>query len=176
MILSNEISIVGKFNKPHGINGEISATFDIPLIPENLKFIIADIDGIFVPFFIENIRPKNQSTLLLKFEGFDDEIQVSELSNKDIYLKKSDIPDFEDDEDGIYASDLIDYTILTSDNHTIGKITNIDDSTENVLFIIENNSGKTMYIPVVDEFIININNEELTITMDLPDGILEINN
>ncbi len=174
MILNNEISVIGRFNKPHGINGEISATFDYPLDFDTLRYIIAEIDGINVPFFVESCRPKNQNTVLLKFEGFENEIQVNELSNKDILLKKTDIPEFDADDDGMYASDLIGYSII-ADNQTIGKVIDIDDNTENVLFIVEGISANKIFIPVVDEFIVEIDSENFTITMDLPNGILDLN-
>lgn len=174
MILNNEISIIGRFNKPHGINGEISATFDYPLEFDTLKYIIAEIDGINVPFFVESYRPKNQNTVLLKFEGFDNEVQVNELSNKDILLKKSDIPKYDEADDGMYASDLVGYSIIY-DNQIIGKVIDIDDNTENVLFIVEGILGNKIFIPIVDEFIVEIDSENSTITMDLPNGILDLN-
>lgn len=174
MILDNEISVVGRFNKPHGINGEISATFDVPLDFDIVRYVVAEIDGINVPFFIENFRPKNQSAILLKFDGFDNEIQVNELSGKDILLKKTDIPDYEENGEGMYASDLIGFSIIV-DQYNIGKIVDIDDNTENVLFIVEGNKGNKIFIPIVDEFIIEIDSELQTIAMELPDGILDLN-
>ena len=56
-----------------------------------------------------------------------------------------------------------------------GKIIDIEDSTENALFIVEGKDCKISYIPIVVDFIENISTETLTITMDLPTGLLELN-
>ena len=37
-----------------------------------------------------------------------------------------------------------------------GKIVDIDDSTDNVLFIVENDNSDDIYIPVADEFVYDI--------------------
>lgn len=51
MITSDEIIEIGAFVKPHGVKGEISAQIDYEIDLQELKCLIIDIDGIFVPFF-----------------------------------------------------------------------------------------------------------------------------
>ena len=79
MILESELIEAGKFNKPHGIKGEISATVDIDIDFDELKCVVMPIEGIFVPFFINSVRPKNGDTYLVTIDGVD-----SEVSNKRI--------------------------------------------------------------------------------------------
>ncbi len=56
MITNSQISCVGKVVKPHGINGEIVASADCDIDFLCVKCIIINIDGFYVPFFINNIR------------------------------------------------------------------------------------------------------------------------
>ena len=56
----------------------------------------------------------------------------------------------------------------------MGVITDINDSTENALFIVELPNGKSTYIPIADELIDEINEEEKYIVMTLPEGILDL--
>ena len=49
----------------------------------------------------------------------------------------------------------------------------MDDSTENALFVVEN-EGKTVYIPISEDFITEIDEQGKTIEMDLPEGILDL--
>lgn len=52
MITRNEIIEIGTFNKSHGVEGEISATFDCDVEAAGMfRCLICDMDGIFVPFF-----------------------------------------------------------------------------------------------------------------------------
>lgn len=50
MITSEQIIEIGKFGKPHGINGEISAFIDDDVDIEAIDRIVMDVDGIYVPF------------------------------------------------------------------------------------------------------------------------------
>ncbi len=91
MITREEISLIGKFNKPHGINGEISATINAPLdVKEDCSCIVCDIEGIFVPFFINEVRRKSQDNLLITVDGINNEQDAMTLVNRDIYALSRD--------------------------------------------------------------------------------------
>lgn len=175
MITDDEIILAGKFNKPHGINGEIAATLDLDADLARIKCVVTDIDGIYVPFFIESVRPKSTDTVLLSIAGINNETAAATLSNHPIYLLRDDVDDIEDeDEDGFYAEDLIGYTIVDDRRDTIGKIVDYNDSTENVLFVVNTNDGNEIFIPVADELIEEIDTEKKIIYMSLPEGITQL--
>ncbi len=175
MITDDEIILAGKFNKPHGINGEIAATLDIDADLADVKCVVTDIDGIYVPFFIENVRPKSADTVLLSIAGIDNETKAAALSNHPIYLLRDDVDDIDDgDEDGFYAEDLIGYTIVDDRREAVGKITDYNDSTENVLFVVNTTDGNEIFIPVADELIEEIDTEKKIIYMSLPEGITQL--
>ena len=70
MITNDEISKVGVYNKPHGVAGEISATFvcDIDDL-EHFSTLISCFDGINVPFFILLLMKKIVFTIIVKLVG-----------------------------------------------------------------------------------------------------------
>ncbi len=174
MIRREDIIEIGQFAKPHGINGELTATIDYDgLDLTQLKCIFCDIDGIPVPFFVENERPKG-SSLLLTLEGVSDERQAAMLSLKPIFALRDELDIEEDDAaDGWYAEALIGYTMTEGDT-VIGEITGIDTSTINYLFLVERPDGTEVRIPIADEFVVGISETDKTIEMDLPAGLLDI--
>ncbi|MBO4995517.1 MAG: 16S rRNA processing protein RimM [Muribaculaceae bacterium] len=175
MITIESVSQIGRFNKPHGIKGEISATFDIDFDISSLRCIIMDVDGILVPFFISGIRPKSADTLLITIDGVSDETMAQDFSNKPIYALKSDLNVNESDEDGFYASDFIGFDVIDGDSGTkLGTIADIEDSTQNMLFILDTPNNDTLYIPIVDEFITDIDINDKKITMTLPEGMSDL--
>lgn len=177
MITKDQITEIGRFNQPHGIKGEINATFLLDMDIDQLSCIILDIDGIFVPFYIVSNRQRGAHSRLITIEGIDNEIKASSMSNKTIYALNKEIdilPNDEGDADGFYAEDLIDYTITDTEGNLSGKITDIDDSTENVLFVVTTETGKKHLIPVADELISVIDAESRHITVELPIGLLDI--
>ena len=68
LIKLEEIAPIGIFGKTHGIKGEINLELNTDFDLENTQYIIVDIDGIFVPFFIEDYRYKTDTTALILFE------------------------------------------------------------------------------------------------------------
>ncbi len=176
MISITDLKPVGKFLKPHGINGEISILRDDDLVDfSDCSCVVVDMDGIFVPFFLNSLRPKGAETDLVTIDGITDDRHVAALTNKTVYILRSEAADEEEDsEDGFYAEDFVGYDVIIKGTRTAGKITGIEDSTANFLFIVETPEGKILLIPVADEFVTGIDPDRKSIEMDLPEGLVEI--
>ena len=180
MISRDEIAEAGKFNKPHGIKGEISVAVDDPEIDlEEVKCLIVEMDGIYVPFFINTVRPKSAETWLVTIDGVESEEAVRQFVNRPFFLLKSDLPEGSaadgDEADGFYAEDLIGYTVDDENLGHLGEITDVNDTTDNVLFVITAADGAEILLPVADEFILDIDTENKILTTDVPEGIVDLN-
>ena len=69
MIRQEEVFKIGQFAKPHGIKGELSLLTQCDLFEETDEpYIVCEMDGILVPFFVEEYRYKSDSVMLLKLE------------------------------------------------------------------------------------------------------------
>ena len=100
MITRDELISIGHYNKSHGINGEISATVDVDIdVMRELSCLVSEFDGIFVPFFMNSLRPKSAETVLLTIDGMDSEQDVQRLVNHDIYALKSEFRSESEDAD-----------------------------------------------------------------------------
>lgn len=176
MILADEITEIGRTLKPHGINGEISATIDADVDIDTLKCLIFDIDGIYVPFFIESYRSRGSEAVLITIDGVSDEKEAAKLCGLDIYALKSDISAGADDgeSDGFYISDLIGFTVYDTECRNIGVISGYDDSTANTLLIVEQPDGTSKYVPVADDLIESFDVDKRIITLNLPEGLLDL--
>ena len=181
MIRSNEITRIGHFAKPHGVNGEINLLVEDSIDIEALTCIVLDIDGINVPFFFSSVRPRGAESYLVMIDGITTEVAVSQFVNMPVYALKTDVEalgdedDDEDGDDGFYAEDLIGYKVVTADGRLSGTIDDVDDSTQNVLFIILTDDGRRVFVPVANEFISDIDTDDCVLTLDLPDGLVELN-
>lgn len=172
-ITRNDLRTIGRIYKTHGIKGEVSAALDTD--PASLRCIVLEIDGIFVPFFIESARPRGTESWLIKLEGIDDETAASSLVAHDIYGITEEMPVTPaDDPDEVVLEDLMGFELF--DNTTpIGVIEDIDDSTDNILFIVKNAVGDMIYVPFSDELLIDYDLGKRYISMNLPDGLLDLN-
>lgn len=180
MIKAADLTLVGKVNKTHGIAGELSVSFiygDLVDAVSAGACLIMDVDGIFTPFFVGGVRPRGNGSLLICIDGVHTQQQAAFFVGRQVYMATDALPDLDDDEadgeDGMYAGQLIGFSAIDgSDNKTIGEIVDIDEQTQNVLFIIETPEGETVYIPVADEFIQELSADEKKIVFDLPEGLL----
>lgn len=172
MILPEELTVIGEIIKTHGINGELSATMDSEVDPDELRCIVLTMDGIPVPFFIESWRTRGAESILLTLEGIESDSEASLLTGKEIFAFKKDLPENENG-DGFFAGDLIGWT-LEANGSEIGTIENFDDSTINLLLIVRDKSEKNILIPLAEEFIEGLDFEKKIISMDLPEGLLTL--
>lgn len=182
MIPDNIIEQIGRTNKPHGINGEISAVVDPDINLDELSCLIMKIDGINVPFFLESWRRRGSESVLLKFDHVSNEIQAEAFCGKELYVLMPELPDnrfdgsFDDDDsEGMYISDMIGWT-LYNDKHLIGRITDFDDSTENLLLTVApaEEGRKDILIPLADGLIDRFDPDNNVIYMNLPEGIIDL--
>lgn len=176
MILKSDLTRIGNFGHPHGICGEINASIDDEVyFPDKGKYLIVEIDGIFVPFFIVTSRRRGSDSWLLKLDDIMDESQAETFTNLEIWALTADCT-FENNEqeDGLYAEDLIGFEVHDTETGFSGTISDIDDSTANTLFIIKPQVGEgSVLIPVADEFIKELDLEHKRIIMTLPQGLLD---
>ena len=55
-----------------------------------------------------------------------------------------------------------------------GTIIDVDNSTENVLFVIKMDDGTEKLIPAVDDFVISMDMENKMIELSVPDALLDL--
>ena len=173
MIREEEVFKIGSFNKPHGIKGEISFTFTDDIFDRSeCDYLVCLLDGIYVPFFIEEYRFKTDTTALIKFEGIDSAEKARMFTNIPVYFPKKYVAEEESDDISSWNY-FVGFKVLDTKYGSLGEIVAVDESTMNVLFYI-NREGEEIIIPAHEEFIINLNKKERIITVELPDGLIDL--
>ena len=168
MIHYEDVYKIGKMGKPHGVKGEVSFQFDDDIFDRtDADFLILELDGILVPFFIEEYRFRSDSLALMKLEGIDTQERARELTNCEVYFPREQ----QGDEENLSWAAIIGFTVIDEQTNTpVGTIASVDDSTENVLFELEDGT----LIPASEDLITNIDTKKRTITIDLPEGLLAL--
>ena len=169
MIKKEDVYKIGRIGKAHGVKGEVTFTFDDDVFDRvDADFLILEVDGILVPFFMEEYRFRSDNTALVKFEDIDTQDRARELTNCDVYFPR----DLADDEEEVLTySFLVGFDIVeASTGKKVGTIVNVDESTLNILFELENG----MLIPANEELITDIDKDNKTISLALPEGILDL--
>ena len=171
MIKQEEVYKIGRLGKAHGVKGEVSFQFDDDIFDRvDADYLVLDIDGILVPFFMEEYRFRNDTVCLVKFYDIDTQQRAQELTGCNVYFPRALA---EEGEEMPSLASLVGFDIVDSSNGKIvGKIAAIDDTTANILFELEDGT----LIPANDDLVKDIDTEQQQIKMNIPEGLLEIEN
>ena len=169
MIKQEEVYRIGRLGKAHGIKGEVSLQFDDDVFDRvDADYLVLDVDGILVPFFMEEYRFRSDTVALVKFCDVDTQQRASELTGCDVYFPRA-LAD-EDEENVSYAM-LVGFSILDATTGSkVGTVAAVDDTTVNLLFELED--GRL--IPASDDLISDIDMKQGEIRMNIPEGLLEL--
>lgn len=170
MIRKEEVFKIGVINKPHGIKGEVSFTFTDDIFDRvDCDYLILLMDGILVPFFMEEYRFRSDNVALVKFEDIDTAEQARKFTNVEVYFPKK----FMDEQEDVTSWNFfIGFRVEDVHHGYLGEITDVDDTTINVLFSIEKD-GEELLLPAHEEFIIDLDRKKKVMKVDVPDGLIE---
>ena len=173
MIKKEEVYKIGLFNKPHGIHGELQFTFTDDIFDRvDCDYLICLLDGIFVPFFIEEYRFRSDSTALVKLEGIGTAERARMFTNVEVYFPVKHAEEAEDGE--LSWNFFVGFRMEDVRHGELGEVVEVDTTTVNTLFVVEQEDGEELLIPAQEEFIVEINQEKKLITVELPEGLLNL--
>lgn len=178
MITANELYAIGFVRKTHGIKGELNIILDTVYDADGLKFLVFDIDSIFVPFLINSLRTNTADSCLVTLKGIDNVEDAKQFTGKTVFALRSEIKEQngleeDDDSENMYLSDLVGYCAYDGKGDKIGDITGFNDDTSNILLEISRPDGQTVLVPFVDDWIENLDREKRAITLWLPEGLID---
>lgn len=169
MIKKEDVFKIGRLGKTHGVKGEVSFQFDDDIFDRvEAEYLVLDVDGILVPFFMESYRFRSSNLAYVIFRDVDTMERAAELTGCDVYFPRE-LAATEDEMPILEM--LVGFELVDAANgQIVGRITDINDQTANVLFELDNG----MLIPASDELILNVDTEKEEIVMDIPDGLLSL--
>lgn len=172
MILKENLFPIGQLVKTHGIHGELVFDFTTDVFHrEEIGCFILEINGIFVPFFVNSSRVKSSEAALIKFDDIDTDIQARDLIGATVYLEKKYMDVVDDAE--IELDYFVGFRLIDENMGEIGLVDEVDQTTENALFII-NKGDDELLIPVGDDYVTEIDHEAKILYLSLPEGLLDL--
>lgn len=172
MIKREEVYKIGIFNKPHGIHGELLFTFTDDIFDRvEAEYIVCLLDGIFVPFFIEEYRFRSDTTALMKLEGVDTAERARMFTNVEVWFPVKHADEAEPEE--LTWNYFVGFRMEEIHHGYLGDVAEVDTSTLNTLFVVDHN-GEELLIPAQEEFITDIDQKHKVITVSLPAGLVNL--
>jgi 16S rRNA processing protein RimM len=164
---------LGKIAKKFSFKGEVLAYLDTdePQLYENMESVFVDLNNNLVPFFIEQSALHKNDFLRIKFEDVKTEDEADELIGAPIYLPLKMLPKLEGNK--FYFHEVIGFDIEDKRLGIVGKIVSINDTAAQPLFEVLKD-GIEILIPMIDQFLVQVDRKNKKVVMDLPEGLIEM--
>lgn len=168
MISESEVYEIGQLGKPHGIKGEINFSFNTDVWDRvEAEYLICEVDGILVPFFLEEYRFRTDRSALLKFRGIDTPESANDMNGWRVFFPYSLTP--QDEEEEYSWQYFTGFTLQDEHGNKLGTISVVDETTTNILFEVDD-----LLIPAAEDLIKDIDHQGRVITMHLPEGLTDL--
>ncbi len=165
-ILPPQITYLGKITSKHGYKGSLNILWDDDdLIPDEGDYLFVIINEKGVPFLIESM---NSTGEIVKLKHIDTEEQAQELIGSAVGLDEADV-EFQNS-----PIQLIGFQVINQ-NQNIGTITEIQNFPGQLMFTVSCDN-RNFLMPFVEEWIVNIDENLRTLSVDLPEGIIDPDN
>lgn len=165
---------VGKLGKPHGLSGAFRFLLHRELKNKKKfpKHFLLPQKGSFVPWFVKDIEWIGFQDGFILFEEIGVLEKAKQFSGSELFLSGKDATLYFKPEAGEFGF-LLGYKAIDETAGEIGTVNEIIENPGQILCSVINGE-KEMMIPLVEEFISNINERKKEITFDLPEGLLDI--
>ncbi|WP_330287514.1 ribosome maturation factor RimM [Streptomyces sp. NBC_00576] len=165
--------VVARVGRAHGIKGEVTVEVrtDEPELRLPPGAVLATDPPTAGPLTIETGRV-HSGRLLLRFAGVQDRTGAEALRNV-LLIADVDPEEMPEGEDEYYDHQLMDLDVVLADGTEVGRITEISHLPSQDLFVVERPDGSEVYIPFVQEIVLEIDLEEQRAVIDPPPGLID---
>lgn len=168
----DESFYIGYITKTKGLKGELQLFFEFEEYEElDFDVLFLEVNGKMVPFFVSSYKLYENKTGLFYFDDVDHIDKASPLVKKKAYLPLSQKP--ERDLNEFYYTDLKGFIAIDETLGELGEIIEVNEYPQQFVATV-NYQNKEILFPLNEDFIVEIDDEENILTLDLPEGLLDV--
>ena len=168
-----ECFYLGKIVRKHSFKGEVVIKLDTdePALYQKMESVFVEHGKDLIPFFIEESLLQKGNQLRVRFESVDTEQDADAIMNSGIFLPLTFLPKLTGNK--FYFHEIMEFTAVDLEYGDFGIIKGINDTTAQPLFEILND-GVEILIPMIDEFIKEIDRKGKRVVLQTPPGLIEM--
>ena len=163
---------IGSILKTKGLKGEMQLYVDFDKL-DAIKFntVFIDMAGKLVPYFVASLKFPMKNTAYLNLEDVDTIEKAAVLVKKNVYLPNKHKPKKNKEE--FTLLDLKGFTAVDIYEGELGVITDIHEYPQQLIATVNYKSCEVLF-PLNEEIIKGIDIVKSIVTVDLPEGLLDI--
>jgi 16S rRNA processing protein RimM len=173
----DELVIVGRIRRPHGIRGEvlIEAITDEPdaVYASGRHVFAGTVDGTLVEdtprLTIESTRPFKDGILIV-FHEIADRTEAERWNGRFLFVPAGELTPLAEGE--VYVHELPGMTVELSSGERVGTIGDVFEVPQGLLLDVIRERGSVL-VPFADDIVIDVDRERRVVRIDPPEGLLE---
>lgn len=156
---------IAKVLKSNGVDGDVLVSAPDVALEDLQGPVLIDFDGLPAPFFIESCTRRGTGKYIIHLTD------VSNLTDAEELVGRFLMSDEVEEEDG-ESQDFTGWKVLSRGDY-VGTVTDYEPIPGNLcLYLKPAEDADEIIIPLHEDLIISINEESLTLNLNLPDGLL----
>lgn len=158
---------IGYISKTHGLKGQcvLKIKDEYFLDEESVNAVFIDINGSSAPYFVEELT-WNNAAYLLKLEGVDSIEAAKKLIGKACSVNSDFVEENDDNQ-------LVGYKVIDHVHGDLGPVEEVIDNKNSVLLKVTF-KGREVLLPLADDLITEIDDEQQTISYQAPEGLIDM--
>ncbi len=165
---------IARIMKARGIRGEVACRIDTDF-PDRFATLervsVKMPDGKRLALTVEDYW-FHKDRVILKFAGYDTRTLAESLAGGELVIAESDARLL--DEDEFYEYAIIGSEVVTTEGDMLGRVSQLLRTSGSDLLMVLSNEGREYMIPFVDDICTEVDVEAKRITVDPPEGLLEL--
>lgn len=172
-MLKKNCFFLGTVVAKYSFKGEVLIKLDTddPSAYQSLQSLLIEQEMGLVPYFVERAKLHKTQLLRASIEDVKNEIEADKLIGKAVYLPLNQLPKLDDDK--FYYHEIVGFEIIESSRGVVGKITDVNDTSSQVLLEVDHKQ-KTVLIPLVDDLLQKVDKKNKKLHISIPDGLLDL--
>lgn len=137
---------------------------------EQLGFVFFEVEGLLVPFRVEQYEWRGDSSINFKFSLIENKEQAQQFVGCKVFIDREYI-----EMEGVEMNPqmLKGYSLTDKTLGVIGTVEEVNDYGGNLVLTV-NYQDREALIPYNDELLVSIDTHELTIELDCPEGLFDM--
>lgn len=170
----NELVLVGRVARPHGIRGHVVVNSETDFVAERFRAgaeMRTRVKGHEKALRIADARVEGRRPILA-FDGYDTVEAAEELAGVELRVPETDLQPLP--AGTYYLHQLIGCRVDTTDGRTVGTVQRVEGGAGAAVLSIEAPSGEVL-VPLAQEICVGIDIDARVIRVRMPEGLLELN-
>lgn len=170
----DHFSKIGRISSTHGLDGRLHIVHHLKgkQVFKKIPFIFIEIrNQNYIPYKLTSIISSTETDSIITLDGIDTIEKAKLITGKSIYLPT---PQYDTLQPKEVTLDFSGFTLYNQYDRKVGHIASIFESPGQLLAAITLENGNEALVPLVEQFILSINAAKKEVTLNIPEGLIEI--